>query len=77
MNIYLWVNAPAITDNYHEEGSVLAVAATEADARAAIAAAAPPETKYWTLDLGDDLKVWPTTPDAEPTVLVFPDAGCC
>lgn len=74
MKIFVWEHAECLTDNYHDGGGVLAVAASEDAARAAIAdeviPAGPPE-------LEGEPKVWPTSDDAEPTAIIFPDAGCC
>lgn len=81
MNIYVWKYVGGLTSAYHDEGGVLAVAATKERAVELIEAAAEnydddcPARRSAGLAEDPDL-VLPTEP-ADERVMIFPDAGCC
>ena len=67
MNIYIWRRVKKLTDRYHEEGGVVAVAATLEGARNIVGKPLPePDFVYVLAD-----------PEAPEVVVVFPDSGCC
>ena len=83
---FLWSEPDGrVSDSWHDGGSVLIIAATVEDARAAWDAhwrALKPyydaDGKHWTAAVaGAPDRAWPIAGGAEPEVLVFPNAGCC
>jgi len=72
MKVFVWEELDNVSPNYHSEGGLLVVAESLS---AAIVLA---ESKDFVV-VGETEPdyVYETTDDAEPRVLVFPNAGCC
>ena len=82
MKIFVWEGTRPVSNNYHDGGGLLIIAANLDRAR-----------ELWS-EYVDNLSEWEkfegkgatdkepdrvyfTEPDTEETVLVFPDSGCC
>lgn len=85
MHLYVWQDVGPLTSSYHCSGGVLVVAPDLAAARDAVVAKAAHDSDYDADEAERDLrKGLDSEPDllienvtAEPTVRIFPDAGCC
>lgn len=81
MNIYIWESLDMVSTNYHEDGGLIIVAESLADAKeqanlhnqkeswSRIKIDKDPDFVYPLADLGEN--------KIDKRVIVFPDAGCC
>jgi hypothetical protein len=82
MNLYVFERVDHVTENWHHEGGVLVVAVSQEDALRQLNEARREAYSYLAKPL-DDIsptpdRVYPLAPgDWQPSLLVFPDAGCC
>jgi hypothetical protein len=74
MKLWLWEYLGKVSSNYHCEGGLVVVAASEAEARALIATHASVEVTEdeWLKGMLFDL-----SGDPPSRIITFPDAGCC
>lgn len=81
MNVYIWDRLECVSANYHSGGGLLIVAESLEAARQIIAEKLDdPGPRYPVNCDGktvDPTVVLPTSDNASPMMMVFPDAGCC
>jgi hypothetical protein len=75
MRAYVWTSADPVTDNWHSDGGLLIVAESLAKARAAWSEHVDGRLDSEAAVSEKPDHSWPI--EAPPTVLVFPDSGCC
>jgi uncharacterized membrane protein YvbJ len=75
MNMFIFENADKVSDNYHEGGGLVIVAADIEQVKQLV------EATNGSVRLSDDdinkVIVYPLKGSHEAKIFVFPDAGCC
>jgi hypothetical protein len=74
MNVYIWKRIDQATTNYHSEGGVVAIAATEERARQ-LAEASEEGCRFGENEKPDVVQA--VADGAPEFVYIFQDAGCC